>query len=176
MYIYIFKIYLLFWVQQLLFFIKIDQNSSLDRYFECEKLSTLASAVAFLTFYSLLPALAFAYVVYLLPINVYGHITLNTPVLVRSLKLGKFELCWYCDHLRIIFCPSFSALQGSKRCQTRDNFVPNNGAYSAICSLGNILCRIIPREHTVWYVHLLWLGNYTNSGKYSWHFWWYGKS
>ena len=25
--------------------------------------------------------------------NVYGHITLNTPVLVRSLKLSKVELC-----------------------------------------------------------------------------------
>ena len=26
-------------------------------------------------------------------IDVYGHITLNTPVLVRSLKLSKVELC-----------------------------------------------------------------------------------
>jgi hypothetical protein len=26
-------------------------------------------------------------------VNVYGHITLNTPVLVRSLKLSKVELC-----------------------------------------------------------------------------------
>ena len=25
--------------------------------------------------------------------NVYGHITLNTPVLVRSLKLSKVETC-----------------------------------------------------------------------------------
>jgi hypothetical protein len=25
--------------------------------------------------------------------DVYGHITLNTPVLVRSLKLSKVELC-----------------------------------------------------------------------------------
>ena len=26
-------------------------------------------------------------------VDVYGHITLNTPVLVRSLKLSKVELC-----------------------------------------------------------------------------------
>ena len=52
----------------------------------------------------------FAYVVYLLHINVYGHTTLNTPALVRLLKLSKV------DHLGIIFCPSLSAEQGSKRC------------------------------------------------------------
>ena len=30
---------------------------------------------------------------FVLSSNVYGHITLNTPVLVRSLKLSKVELC-----------------------------------------------------------------------------------
>ena len=34
------------------------------------------------------------YVVNLLHINVYGHITLNTPVLIQSLKFSKVELCY----------------------------------------------------------------------------------
>ena len=41
-------------------------------------------------------------------------------------------------------------------------------AYGTVCSLGNIWCCIVPSEHTLLCVPLLWLGNYTYPGKYSW--------
>ena len=44
-----------------------------------------------------LPGETYPYEVFLVPINVYGHITLNTQVLIRSLKLSKVELCYYLD-------------------------------------------------------------------------------
>ena len=47
--------------------------------------------------------------------------------------------------------------------------------WSAVCSPGNIWCLKISREHTVPYVPLLWLGNYTHPGKCSWLFMWYWK-
>ena len=56
--------------------------------------------------------------------------------------------------------------------------------YGVARSLGSILCHMFPREntlpmlprkHMVAYNPLLWLGNYTYPGKYSWLFRWYSK-
>ena len=58
------------------------------------------------------------------------------------------------------------------QCLTREQTGPNKGAYGAVCSLGNIQCRIIPREHTQSFIPVLWLCNYTCHGNYSWIFRW----
>ena len=107
-----------------------------NRCFVCETLSTSASAVAFIFF--ILLALALAFVVYLLHINVYDHITLNTPVLVRSQGRAVLVLG---DRLGIIFLPLI-------QCLTKEHTVPKKGAYGA--KQRTVWCRT--REHTVPYV------------------------